>query len=299
MHAPSGSRRKVDGMVLIDKPTGCTSNHVLQRVKRVVRALKAGHAGTLDPLATGLLPVLLGDATRFAGYVSDADKQYIATIRLGVQTDSGDVTGKILAQRAVPMGEGTILRALQGFVGTISQVPPMFSALRVNGNRLYALARKGEAVSREARSITIHRIDTMALRLPDVTVRIDCSKGTYIRSIAEDLGAALGCGATLAALRRTRVGQLDVSSAILPCGLEALTDGEVLGRLLPIDSAVISLPAIWLSGSEARRFRFGQTLPLNSASHGVVRVYDLLERRFLGLGTASNESLKPQRLLGP
>jgi len=286
-------------MLLVDKPTGSTSNHVLQRVKRIIGALKAGHAGTLDPLATGLLPILFGNATRFAGYVSDADKQYVATIRLGVRTDSGDVTGRVLAESAVQVSEAAVLRTLEGFVGTISQVPPMFSALRVDGKRLYELARKGKTVFRQARSITVRKIAPIELRLPEVTVRIDCSKGTYVRSIAEDLGTKLGCGATLTALRRTRVGQLDVASAIMPCRLEALTDSEVRLRLLPIDSAVSSLPALWLSGSEAQRFRFGQLLPLESANHGVVRVYDLSDGSFVGLGTAADASLKPQRLLAP
>ncbi|MGB8148513.1 MAG: tRNA pseudouridine(55) synthase TruB, partial [Azonexus sp.] len=214
--------KQVDGVLLLDKPLGLTSNDALQKARRLFSAAKGGHTGTLDPLATGLLPLCFGEATKFSADLLDADKTYEAVLKLGVTTDSGDAEGAVTGTVAVDVAESAILSVLPRFIGNIQQIPPMHSALKRNGRPLYELARQGIEVERAPRAVTIHAIDCLVIAGDMLTLRVACSKGTYIRVLAADIGQALGCGAHLAALRRTAVGDLDLAGAVTLAELEAL-----------------------------------------------------------------------------
>ncbi|OJA51931.1 tRNA pseudouridine(55) synthase TruB [Burkholderia ubonensis] len=298
---PRVPRRALDGVLLLDKPVGLSSNDALIRAKRLYLAKKAGHTGTLDPLASGLLPLCFGEATKFSQDLLEADKTYEATMRLGVRTTTGDAEGEVLDTRPVECDRAAVEAALERFIGEIVQVPPMYSALKRDGKPLYEYARAGQTVEREGRNVTIHRLELLACDLPDVTFRVTCSKGTYVRTLAEDLGEALGCGAHLTMLRRTGVGALTLDHAVT---LDALSDADDTARdawLQPVDALLSTFPMVRLDDACAKRFLHGQRLKLSEiaridASEGErVRVYDAT--RLLGVARAANGVLAPERLV--
>ena len=283
--------------MLLDKPVSISSNHALQAVKRLYRAEKAGHAGTLDPLATGLLPILLGDATKFSGYLLQAAKGYDAEVRLGITTSTADAEGEILEQRPVSVTPAQVEAALAGFLGIQTQVPPMYSALKRNGTPLYVLARRGETVERAPRTIEISLLELISFEGDRATVRILCTKGTYVRTLAEDLGAALGCGAHLSALRRTATGPFLVDQAVTLDALAGMTEVERDARLAPPDSVLGQLPQVELEPAVEVRFGQGQAVPVEALEQGIYRAYGT-GGRFLGLGAADGAGmLAPKRLL--
>jgi len=274
----------VDGVLLLDKPVGITSNTAIQRVKHLMRAAKAGHVGTLDPLASGLLPVCLGEATKFSTGAFGAAKRYDAEILLGVTTATGDTEGEVISRFSVAVSRKQVEEVLPQFTGPIMQTPPMYSALKRDGKPLYAYARAGHTVAREPRGVTIHSIVTHGFASDRLQVSVHCSKGTYIRVLAEDIGRALGCGATLAGLRRTAVGAFDITQAITLERLEELPEARRLACMLPVDSLVLELPCMSLEAGPARRLQLGQANQLEGAEmSGLVRLYDL-DNQFLGLG---------------
>ena len=288
--------KQVDGVLLLDKPIGLTSNDALQKARRLFSAAKGGHTGTLDPLATGLLPLCFGEATKFSADLLDADKTYEAELKLGVTTDSGDAEGQIIATVAVDVEKDAIFKVLPQFVGDIAQVPPMHSALKRNGRPLYELARKGIEVEREARAVTIHAIDFLAFAGDRVTLRVSCSKGTYIRVLAADIGAALGCGAHLVGLRRTVVGDLDLARSVTLAELESMDEAGRAGRLQPVDALLHSLPLLNLDGAAAERFRHGNPVDLAAGLAGKIRVY--VDDRLIGVGEPGSDGrLWPKRLV--
>ena len=278
------SKRPVDGVLLLDKPVGITSNAALQCVKRLLHAAKAGHVGTLDPLASGLLPVCLGEATKFSTGTFGADKNYDAEILLGVTTTTGDTEGEETARQSVGVTHDQVEMALRRFTGTVEQTPPMYSALKRDGKPLYAYARAGLTLVIPPRTITIHSITLRHYAAERLQISVRCSKGTYIRTLAEDIGRVLGCGATLAGLRRAAVGTFEVKSAVTLEELEALSAAQRLARLLPVDCLLSALPELLLEPVLVRRLINGQVGQVDTpGSSGCVRLYDL-NRRFLGLG---------------
>lgn len=288
--------KQVDGVLLLDKPIGFTSNDALQKARRLFSAAKGGHTGTLDPLATGLLPLCFGEATKFSADLLDADKTYEAVLQLGVTTDSGDAEGKVTATAAVDVEETAIFKVLPQFTGDIQQIPPMHSALKRNGRPLYELARQGIEVEREARAVTIYSIDLVAFAGDRLTLRVACSKGTYIRVLAADIGAALGCGAHLAALRRTRVGDLDLHGAVTLAELEGLDEAGRLAHLQPVDALLHTLPVLAVEGEAAQRFSHGNPVDLPAGLSGKIRVYE--GGRLIGIGEpGQGERLWPKRLV--
>jgi tRNA pseudouridine55 synthase len=288
----------VDGVMLLDKPSGLTSNSALQRVRRLLGAAKAGHTGTLDPLASGLLPLTFGEATKFSSDLLDAAKTYEAEIALGLTTSTGDGEGEVIASHPVDVTPETIDAALQRLRGTVDQVPPMYSALKRDGRPLYAYARAGIDVERAPRAVTIHRLELVEHIGERLRVVVECSKGTYVRVLAEDIGRALGCGAHLAALRRTHVGDLSLDQAVTLADLEAADAAARRARLLPPDTLIASLPCVDLDAVLADRFTQGQRLALGPGNpHGRVRVVGPRARL---LGTAQIDEhglLAPQRLV--
>lgn len=297
---PTGKRswRRVDGVLLLDKPSGMTSNTALQRARRLFSAAKAGHTGTLDPLATGLLPLCFGEATKFSADLLDADKTYEAELRFGVTTETGDAEGAVLETRPVNFSDAALAAALDVFRGPIRQIPPMYSALKRDGKPLYVLARQGVEVEREARAVTIHALELLGRAGETCRLRVTCSKGTYIRTLATDLGERLGCGAHLTALRRTAVGALTLEAACTLEALEALDETARGTRLLPPDALLQNLPRADLDAEAALRFGHGNPVPFDAAggTPGRWRVY--AGGRLLGLGELSAEgALKPSRLV--
>jgi tRNA pseudouridine55 synthase len=294
-------RRRLDGVLLLDKDLGASSNHALQAARRLYRAEKAGHTGTLDPLATGLLPLCFGEATKFSGELLHADKRYVATVQLGVTTDTADAEGAILQHRPVDVGRGDIEKVLAAFVGEIDQVPPMYSALKRDGKPLYEYARAGIELERAARRVRIHD-----LRMVDAddapadgcfTFEVSCSKGTYVRTLAADIGERLGCGAHLAALRRTGIGALDVSHAHSLANLEELTAEARDALLLPPDSLLADLAEACLDPADANRLRHGQRVHWSGEEGIRLRVYDA-ERGFIGVCRQLADGwLQPLRLV--
>jgi tRNA pseudouridine55 synthase len=288
--------KQVDGVLLLDKPLGLTSNDALQKARRLFSAAKGGHTGTLDPLATGLLPLCFGEATKFSADLLDADKTYEAVLKLGVTTDSGDAEGVVTGTVAVDVAESAILSVLPRFIGNIQQIPPMHSALKRNGRPLYELARQGIEVERAPRAVTIHAIDCLVFAGDMLTLRVACSKGTYIRVLAADIGQALGCGAHLAALRRTAVGDLDLAGAVTLAELEALDEAGRAGRLQPVDALLQSLPIMTVEGEVAERFRHGNPVDLHPGLAGKIRVY--AGGRLIGVGEPGSDGrLWPKRLV--
>jgi tRNA pseudouridine55 synthase len=293
-------RRAVHGVLLLDKPVGLSSNAALQKVKLLYRAEKAGHTGTLDPLASGLLPLCFGAATKFSQVSLDADKRYLATLRLGVTTSTGDAEGEVLRERPVAVTADQARSACAHFRREIEQVPPMHSALKHEGRPLYDYARAGIDVERAPRRVTIHRIDIVECEASTLVIDVVCSKGTYIRTLAEDIGEALGCGAHLAALRRTASGPLTIQSAHTLDSLELLSDADRDALLLPADALVADWPAIHLSNEEAGRFLSGLRRRLDDAADApCVRVYGPQRRAFLGSAHVKGGELISTRLLSP
>ena len=295
------ARRRLDGVLLLDKALGISSNHALQEARRLFNAEKAGHTGTLDPLATGLLPLCFGEATKFSGELLDADKRYLATVQLGVTTDTADAEGAVLERRPVDVSRNDAEAVLADFVGEIDQVPPMHSALKRDGKPLYEYARAGIELERNARRISIHELrllewmeDPAGARF---TFEVLCSKGTYVRTLAADIGTRLGCGAHLAALRRTGIGELDVVQAHT---MEALAALPVEARdvlLGPPDALLAGLPSACLDQADAARLRQGQPIRWSAEDGTRLRAYDH-EQRFIGLCRQSGDGwLRPQRLV--
>jgi tRNA pseudouridine55 synthase len=297
--------RNVDGILLLDKPLGVTSNDALQRVKRLYNAAKAGHTGSLDPLATGLLPVCLGGATKFSAFLLDADKRYRVRVRLGVTTSTADAEGEVVATAPVlGIEEHDLREVLNGFLGSIDQLPPMYSAVKHRGERLYKLARQGIEVERAPRSVQIFEIRLRTFVVPDFEMDVHCSKGTYVRTLAEDIGKALGCGGHVAELRRTGVGPfVEPEARFVPLAeLEQLAAREDLqlldGLLLPLESALDHWPAVRLSEDAAFYLRQGQAVLVPQApTQGLVRLYDP-SQRFIGVGAILDDGkVQPKRLL--
>jgi tRNA pseudouridine55 synthase len=286
--------RPLDGVLLLDKPVGPSSSAVLQAVKRLLVAKKAGHAGTLDPLASGLLPLLFGEATKFAQYGLDAIKEYRALVQLGAATDTGDAEGQVIEQKPVKLGTEDLELALARFRGDIEQVPPMFSALKRDGQPLYALARSGQTVERAPRKVTIYELELIERIGEQLDLRVRCSKGTYVRQLAADLGIALGTVAHLAALRRTAVAGFRIEQAIALDDLQALGPEARKAWLLPPDRLLEDLPRQDLDQARAGRFLQGQAVAVDAGA-GRCRVY--VSGALLGVGEAGAEGLKPVRLL--
>jgi tRNA pseudouridine55 synthase len=293
-------RDPVDGVLLLDKPVGLSSNDALIRAKRVMNAKKAGHTGTLDPFATGLLPLCFGEATKFSQDLLEADKTYDATVHLGIMTNTGDTEGETIETRAVDVTLEQIEAALARFRGPILQVPPMYSALKRDGKALYEYAREGITLEREARPVTIHGLELIGYEAPMLKIRVTCSKGTYVRVLGEDIGAALGCGAHLNALRRIQVGALTAETMITLDALQA--HAEPLSLLAPVDALLSSFPSVELTPELAKRFLNGQRLALGKEAVmvpqalGRVRVYH--EGKLLGTANLQEYAiLAPERLI--
>jgi len=282
----------VDGALLLDKPLGVSSNFALQKAKKIMGAQKAGHGGTLDPLASGLLMVLFGEATKFAGPLLDGDKEYLATLQLGATTATGDAEGEVLERRPV---NPVIDQVLGRFRGEIEQIPPMFSALKRDGVPLYKLARRGEEVERSPRRVTISALERVGGSAERPELRVRCSKGTYVRTLATDIGAALGCGAHLAALRRTASGRFRVEDAATLEALEGMTPAQRRKCLLPLAELLVGLPRAELDAPAAARLRNGQILPVSGLAEGVYGVFGP-GGVVLGLGRSDGASLHPLRL---
>ncbi|MBK7416491.1 MAG: tRNA pseudouridine(55) synthase TruB [Dechloromonas sp.] len=288
--------KQVDGVLLLDKPIGLTSNDALQKARRLFSAAKGGHTGTLDPMATGLLPLCFGEATKFSADLLNADKTYEALVKFGVTTDSGDAEGNVIATATVNVEKDDIFRVLPQFTGDILQTPPMHSALKRDGRPLYELARQGIVVEREARAVTIHAIDFLDFSGDVLSIRVACSKGTYIRVLASDIGNALGCGAHLIGLRRTEVADLNLANTVTLAELEALDESQRLERLQPVDALLLSLPILAVEGEAAERFRHGNPIDLSEAVSGKIRVY--AEERLIGVGEPGSDGrLWPKRLV--
>lgn len=295
-------RRNVSGIILLDKPLGFTSNAALQKVRWLLNAEKAGHTGSLDPLATGVLPLCFGEATKFSQYLLDSDKGYETVMQMGQTTTTGDAEGEVLKTRDVTVGRADIEAVIPRFRGEIQQVPPMYSALKRDGQPLYKLARAGEVVEREARSVTIGRLDLLECEGTRARLSVGCSKGTYIRTLVEDMGEALGCGAYVAELRRTQAGPFELAQTVTLEELEqAHAEGgnEALDRfLMPSDSGLQDWPLVVLSEHSAFYWLHGQAVRAPDAPQfGMVRVQDH-NARFIGIGEVSEDGrIAPRRLI--
>lgn len=289
-------RRRVDGVLLLDKPPGMSSNAALQKARWLFNAEKAGHTGTLDPMATGLLPLCFGEATKFSSTLLDADKTYEATVRLGIVTDTADAEGKVLETHPVNVTEAQACAASERFIGEIEQIPPMHSALKRDGKPLYELARQGIEVERAARKVTIHAIELLAWHGDSFELRVSCSKGTYIRTLAAEIGSALGCGAHLSALRRTRVGGLEIAQATPLAVLEATAADMRDSLLQSTDALLAELPAEHLNEADAERLLRGQPIRWNGVPSCQRRLFG--PQGFIGLGECGEDGwLKPKRLI--
>ena len=297
--------QRIDGVVLLDKPCGMTSQSAVTSVKRLLHADKAGHTGTLDPMATGLLPICLGEATKYSQDLLDADKKYQARLRFGIQTDTGDAQGQVIAEKSTAevtdnaMAKSLIDGILPQFMGEIEQVPPMYSALKRDGKPLYEYARAGVEIERESRKITIYSITVLDVSWPEIALEVHCSKGTYIRVLAEDIGHALGCGAHLIGLRRTMVGHLSLDRAVT---LDGICD--MAPQVLPVDALLQSLPELTVDDHQAKRLEMGQRVPcaLNIASQwadSLFRIYrsQALPQNFIGTADWRSGILHPRRFI--
>ena len=297
--------QRIDGVVLLDKPSGMSSQSAVTSVKRLLHAEKAGHTGTLDPMATGLLPVCLGEATKYSQDLLDADKAYLAQLRFGIQTDTGDAQGQIIAEKSTAevvdnaMAKSLIDAILPRFIGEIQQVPPMYSALKRDGKPLYEYARSGIEIEREARRITIYSIKLLNVQWPVIDIEVHCSKGTYIRVLAEDMGHALGCGAHLIGLRRTMVGHLSLAQS---ASLESLQHSAP--QILPVDALLQTLPELTVDDIQAKRLEMGQRVPcaVNIATqwaNSLFRIYrsQALPQNFIGTADWRSGVLHPRRFI--
>ena len=302
--------RKVDGIVVVNKPEGFSSNDILQKVKRLYGAAKAGHTGSLDPLATGVLPVCLGEATKFSQFLLDSDKSYRTRVKLGVQTETGDREGEIVEQREVNVTRADVEGILDRFRGEVDQVPSMYSALKHNGEPLYKLARQGITVDRPARTITIHRLELLDFEGDEAVLEVDCSKGTYIRTLAEDIGIALGCLGHVAELHRIKAGPYTEHQSYTLEQMEEVRDGgghKALDELLlPLDTAVSDWPQIRLGATSSYYISQGQPVQVPQApTAGSVRIYGQEKTeegegafRFLGIGEIDDDGrVAPKRLI--
>ena len=293
--------RDLHGIILLDKPQGGSSNGVMQQVKRYFQANKAGHTGALDPLATGMLPICFGEATKFSQHLLDADKCYLVTAKLGERTDTSDAEGEVIAVKSVNVNLAQIKEALPHFTGDLQQVPTMFSALKHQGKPLYEYARAGITVEREARPITIFSLEFIEYQAPYLTLSVHCSKGTYIRTLIDDLGEYLGCGAHVTMLRRTKVANYPYSAMVTMEQLAQLAQQQDFAALdallLPMDTAIADLPQIMLSLEQAQKLIFGQRIKLESSpAAALYRIYDE-NSRFLGVAEVINSVLHPRRLV--
>lgn len=291
-------KKNINGILLLDKPIGFSSNQALQKIKWLLKAAKAGHTGTLDPLATGLLPLCFGEATKFAHFLTDADKTYIATIKLGATTTTGDAEGEVLTTSPVNVSRSDFEQACQQFTGEISQTPPMYSALKFEGKALYEYARAGVEIERKARRVTIQNIEVNSFAGDVAVISVTCSKGTYIRTLAEDIGKQLGCGAHLIGLRRTATADYQIAQAVTLEQFEAMSEEERLAALAPPDSAVHYLPAITLDDEAAFYLLQGQAVWRSGAiPRGLLRLYNE-QQVFLGLGELQDDGkIAPKRLM--
>lgn len=308
MSKPRRPRRPIDGILLLDKPKGVTSNQILQWVKHRYQADKAGHTGSLDPLATGILPICLGEATKYSHYLLDADKTYITRLKLGEKTNTSDAEGEVIARADVPkISADDLERVLAQFRGDIMQVPSMFSALKRDGRPLYELARAGIEVERPARPVTIYELSCVSIDLPFIELKVSCSKGTYVRNLVEDIGDMIGCGAHVVALRRTQAGPFDLLQSVTreqvaeaePLGFSALDD-----LLLPSWAGLADWPRVELSETSAYYLRHGNPVQANGLPRDGQSVL-IFERQddgrpaiFLGIGSQNDDGLlAPKRLV--
>lgn len=291
-------KRAVSGVLLLDKPHGFSSNQALQKAKWLLQAAKAGHTGTLDPLATGLLPLCFGEATKFAHYLTEADKTYVATLKLGVTTNTGDAEGEVLSVQPVNVTQLQFEQAAKKFIGEISQVPPMYSALKHEGKALYEYARAGVEIERKARTVQIHDIKLESSQGDVAEITVTCSKGTYIRTLAEDIGKLLGCGAHLIGLRRTATAGYKIAQTITLEQFESLTMAQRDAILLPPDSAVEYLPTVVLDADSTYYLQQGQAVwQSGKIPHGLLRLYSE-DQQFLGLGELQSDGkIAPKRLI--
>lgn len=298
MNAPRRApRRRLDGVLLLDKPLGLSSNQALQTVRRLYNAEKAGHTGTLDPLATGLLPLCFGEATKFSSALLDADKRYVTTVQLGVTTDTADAEGLVTAQRPVNVTREDVEQVLTSFLGEIEQVPPMHSALKRDGKPLYEYARKGIVLERSPRRVRIYRMQLLEWMDDRFIFEVSCSKGTYVRTLAADLGEQLGCGGHLAALRRTAIGAFDIVQAHPLSRLEGLNGQARDALLLPPDTLLGNLCVATLDATDALRMRQGQAVRWAGEAGTRMRAYDAIHR-FIGVCQLTDDGwLRPQRLV--
>lgn len=292
----SHSKRNIHGILLLDKRLGISSNRALQEVKRLFNANKAGHTGSLDPLASGLLPVCFGEATKISGILLDDNKRYQVTIQLGIRTDTGDLEGSILETKPVPeLSVAAIKAILSKFTGEMDQIPPMYSALKQNGKKLYELAREGKTVERLPRHITLFELNLSNFQNDLLEIEVYCSKGTYIRTLAEDIGQELGCGATVNKLRRIQAGQFYIEQAKPLDQLQEMNDQQLLANLIAVDTPLHNLAAVRLNDQQAVAIKHGQILDLEESIRGQVRMYHATE--FLGLGEMRLDGkLAPKKL---
>ena len=303
MSRPRKKGRDVHGVFLLDKPKGMSSNDIMQKVKRLFQANKAGHTGALDPLATGMLPICLGEATKFSQFLLDSDKRYFVTAKLGERTDTSDAEGQVVKTREVNVLEADILAALPQFRGDILQVPTMFSALKHNGKPLYEYARQGITVEREARPITIFELKFIEYNAPYLSLEVHCSKGTYIRTLVDDLGEVLGCGAHVAVLRRLAVADYPVKEMMpieeLQLLAESFPQQELDRLLLSMDTAVASLAALNLTESQTKAVKFGQRVKFENREqiYGLVRLFSNTQQ-FLGVAEITSDNvIRPNRMI--
>ncbi len=296
-------RRPVHGVLLLDKPLGISSNNALQKAKWLLRAEKAGHTGTLDPLATGVLPICFGAATKFSQLHLDADKTYETTVRLGVRTSTADAEGEVIETRAVSCTLGQVVEVLDQFMGPIRQVPPMHSALKKDGKALYEYAREGETVEREPRDVVIHELELLEVQLqgdaPFLRLHVKCSKGTYIRTLGEDIGEALGCGGHLVALRRIATGPFDQAQCVTLEGLESMDEAQRPVQLKPVDALLDGHTAVTLDTENAGRFLSGLRRRGSWPDTEQVAVYGSQPHALLGTAHVKAGELIPGRLLSP
>lgn len=293
---------KIDGVLMLDKPVGPSSNTALQKARRALNAQKAGHTGTLDPFASGLLPLCFGEATKFSADLLHADKEYVASIKFGETTTTADVEGEIIETRPVDFTEEQLHKALESLTGEIDQIPPMYSALKKDGVRLYELARQGQEIEREPRRVTVYELELLSFNKPEALVRVKCSKGTYVRVLGEDIGKILGCGAHLTALRRTKIADIDISEAVSLQDFEEADIAQRLDMLDPPDRLLSQLEPIELKEELAVRFLHGQSIRITRSenSEKKVKVYRLSDgkRELLGCARLSTDGvLSAERLI--
>lgn len=291
-------KRAISGVILLDKPTGITSQTAVTKAKRLFAAAKAGHTGTLDPMASGLLPICFGEATKFSHLLLDADKGYAATIKLGVTTSTGDMEGEVISTAPVEIEPARVEMVLHRFIGEILQTPPMYSAVKHAGKPLYKYARAGLDIARAGRQVRIGELDLEAMTHDELRIRLTCSKGTYVRVLAEDIGRELGCGGCLSALRRTAVGGFALGAAVSLAKLHEMAPDERQAQLLPVDSLVATLPRLDLEAAQARRITTGVAVrEAKILSPGMVRIYGP-GRQYLGVAMVeASGAIVPFRLM--